>query len=95
VIIIGGSDESTDGDETVAARAVLDHHRLTPTHAQSVGKKTRADIDPASRPKCHNDLDGALRPGARGLRGRRIHYRRKCDKERERGAYHAKMKEGQ
>ena len=95
VIVIGSGDESPDGDETVAARAVLDHHRLTPPRAQSVGKETCADIDPASRPKRYNHLDRALRPGARGLRGRQVHDRRKGDEEKNgRRGYHARLNVG-
>jgi hypothetical protein len=67
-VIVVGADERADGDETVAARTILDDHRLAPAPAQTVGDQPRADIDAAARSERHDELDRALRPCLRGRR---------------------------
>jgi hypothetical protein len=67
-VIVIGADEGADRDEAVAARAVLDDHRLVPALGQSIGDEPRADVDAAARPQRHDELDRALRPCLRGRR---------------------------
>ena len=47
-VVVAGADECIDGDETVAARTILDHHRLAPSRA-SRSANSRAVISVRSR----------------------------------------------
>jgi hypothetical protein len=43
-VVVVGAGECANGDETVAARTVFDHHRLAPARAQPIGEQPRRDI---------------------------------------------------
>ncbi len=66
-VIVLGTDKGVDGDDGVAAGAVLDHDRLLPFRGQLVGDQTRGDIGAAAGAERHNEADRPLRP-ALGLR---------------------------
>ena len=43
-VIVARAEESRDGNEAVAAGAILDHNRLAPFGAELFGQQPRADI---------------------------------------------------
>jgi hypothetical protein len=68
-VIVLGADEGVDGDDAVAAGAVLDHHRLAPFLGQPVREKPAANVSAAARAERENEFDGSRRPGLRRSRG--------------------------
>ena len=71
-VIVVRAQERGDGDDAVAARAVLDHHRLVPDFRQAVGEEPHADVGAAAGAERQDQFDRALRPGLRGA-GRGSH----------------------
>ena len=65
-MVIVGTHERADGDETVSAGAILDDDRLAPAPAQSIPDQSRADIDTTAWSERHDELDRPLRPCLRG-----------------------------
>src|SRR5262249_7746577 len=68
-MVVVGTNESANPNETVAAGAILDHHRLTPPFGQAVRKETGRNVRCAGRTERHDELDRSrwigLRPGDR------------------------------
>ena len=64
-MIIVGTGECADRDETIAAGTILDHRRLAPAPGQPIREQSRPDIDAAARSERHNEFDRPLRPGLR------------------------------
>ena len=56
-VVVMRVDHRGDRDEGVAARPVLDHHRLTPLGRQLVGKHARGDVDAGAGTERNNELD--------------------------------------
>jgi hypothetical protein len=61
VIVVGGQ-HGLDRDHAIAARAVLDHHRLAPAGLQAILNKPRADIGAGARTERHDESNRLLRP---------------------------------
>jgi hypothetical protein len=81
-MIVCGGDEGLDRDQSVGARAVLDHDRLAPARRQPVSEQPRADVDAGAGSERHDEFHRPLRPGCwlraracdnkgRGQRGQR------------------------
>ena len=64
-VIVVGRGEGVDGDQAVAARPVLDHHRLAPLGAEPLGEQARGDVGGAAGAERQDPADAALRPGLR------------------------------
>jgi hypothetical protein len=64
-VIVLGADEGVDGDDAVAAGAVLDHHRLAPFLGEPVRQQPAADIGAAARTERKDEFDRTVRPSLR------------------------------
>ena len=80
-VVVVRADECVDGDEAVAAGAVLDHHRLAPFRGELFGDQPRADVGAGARTKRQQELDGARRPVLR-RRGQGRQRKRRHREER-------------
>ncbi len=54
-VIVVRTQERRDRDDAVAARTVLDHHRLPPLRRQFIGKQTGADVGGCARSERHDE----------------------------------------
>jgi hypothetical protein len=61
-VIVVGADECVDGDQGVAAGAVVDDHRLAPALTQAIRQEPSADVGVAADAKRHNELHRPRRP---------------------------------
>ena len=60
-MIVGGVDKGLDRHDAVAARAILDHHRLAPARRQAIGEQPGGDVAGAGGAEWHDEFDGAGR----------------------------------
>jgi len=60
LVIVMRADERIDGDNTLAARPVLDYHRLAPSLREPVGQQTRTDIGAAARAEVRMNFTGRV-----------------------------------
>src|SRR5262249_24784558 len=84
VIVVGGYD-GLDRDHAVAARTVLDHHRLAPACLQAVLNKARADVGAGARTERHDEADRLLPPSLRLWRWWRRRKGENCNESEEGG----------
>ena len=68
-MVVMRADHRRDGDDRIAARLVLDHHRLAPFGRQLVGKYARGDVDAGAWSKRNDEPHRPRRPRG-GLRER-------------------------
>jgi hypothetical protein len=72
-VVVVGAEKRLDRDEAVAARPVLDHHRLAPYCRQLLGEQSATDIGAGTWSERYDKSDWSrrpilLRPGRRGRR---------------------------
>ena len=83
-VIVVCAEKSIERHETIAARAILDHDRLAPARAQSIGEQSRCYVRCAGGAERQNEAD---RAGGIGLLRRRAaeyaRHRRENDRNRE------------
>jgi len=68
LMIVMRADEGIDCDNAVAAGAVLDHDRLTPSLAEPIREQPRADIGAAAGTESEDEFHRPCRPGLIGGR---------------------------
>ena len=71
--IVISADERIDGDDAVAAGAILDNNRSVPTDCQFIGKQPGANVGAASGAEGQYEFDCPVGPALRG--------RRRCSSE--------------
>src|SRR5262249_51521939 len=62
-VLVVRTGECGDGDEAVAARPVLDHHRLAPARRELLCEQPGGDVGAGGGTKREGELDRALRIG--------------------------------
>ena len=91
-MVVMRADDRRDRDEGVAARLILDHHRLTPLGRQLVGEHARRDVDAGAGAERNDEADRPRRPAfwrrrrsdARYQRGETAKDQVRTDERRER-----------
>ena len=68
-VIVVRAEETGDGDDAVAAGAVLDDDRLVPHRRELVGEQAGADVDAAAGPERDDEMHRSRRPGVGGEAG--------------------------
>jgi hypothetical protein len=85
-VIVARAQKCRDRHDGVAARLVLDDHRLPPARAQPIAEEPRADVDAGARSEGDEELYCALRPSRlrRRWRGEQEERRQQAEgKDRE------------
>jgi hypothetical protein len=88
-VVITRAQEAGNGNDPVAAGAILHHNRLPPSGAEPIAQQSRADIDAGAGTERNHELDRSLRPSLR-RRGRGVRYERcKHTQDEDKRARHA------
>jgi hypothetical protein len=61
-VIIMRAQNRGNGNESVAAGTILDHHRLSPFRRKFVRQEASRDVDARTWPKRNDEPDRPLRP---------------------------------
>lgn len=75
-MVVAGTDEAVDRNNSIPARTVLNHHRLTPARGEPFGDQACADVGARTWPERQDELNRPLRPSLRRHRRHRKHKRK-------------------
>jgi len=90
-VLVVRTGKCVDGDEAIAARPVLDHHRLAPARCELFSEQPGGDVDPGGGTKRQDELDRALRIGLSRGHSHAVQTGDQPDHERDHEPQHATL----